>query len=292
MANGFVLTEDHAGRLDFDVHSAWSPGMRKKFLASGADGLVANYARGFVGHDLEFVRDLPLRRLDVLARTVTDLSPIYGLADTLQELRVQAGSKTRIDLSALPNLRLLACDWGQVNDTIGHAATTGIENLYLSSYREHDLTPIAHLTALRSLRMKERPALRSLDGVESMPKLEQLGIYLAPLQDTSALARMSSPLLADLALASCRRIESLTDLSGLVGLRELEVSESGTIESLRPISDLKLLHRLYLYGSTKVADGDLTPLLGLTRMRDLRMMNRRNYSPTTTEVKAALGLEP
>lgn len=282
------MSPDHDGRLDFDLQGAWSPRMREAFVASGADGLVANYARGFVGHDLEFIRDLPLRRLNVLARTIRDLSPIYDLSDSLQELHVQAGSMTRIDLAALPHLRVLSCTWGQVADTIGDA--TGIEDLYMGAYDEPDLVPIAHLTPLRSLRMKDRPAVRSLDGVESLPWLANLGIYLAPLEDTAALARIGSPVLTELALESCPRVTSLSDLSGLIGLRGLSVGDGGTIDSLRPISDLRLLEWLYLFGSTKIGDGDLTPLLGMTRMRDLRMMNRRHYSPTLQEVEANLGI--
>ena len=284
------MVPDHAGRLDFDLRGAWTPPMREAFMASGADGLIANYARGFVGHDLEFIRDLPLRRLDVLARTIRDLSPVQDLSDSLEELRVQAGSMTRINLAALPRLRALSCSWEQVVDTIADA--TGLEDLYLGAYDGRDLAPLAHLTSLRSLRMKDRPAIRSLDGIESLPWLAHLGIYLAPLEDTTALARTGSPVLTELDLASCRRITSLADLSGLTALRELDVSEGGSIESLGPIAGLLHLERLYLYGSTTIADGDLTPLLGMTRMRDLRIMGRRHYAPSVKDVKGHLGLAP
>ena len=262
--------------------------MRDAFIASGADGLIANYARGFIGDDLEFVRGLPLRRLDVLARTITDLSPVYDLSGSLEELRVQAGSGTRIDLAAMPRLRALSCSWEQVVDTIRDA--TNVEDLFLGAYDGRDLVPLAHLTSLRSLRMKGRPALRSLDGIESMPWLDHLGIYLAPLEDSTALARAASPVLTELHLASCRRITSLEDLSQLTALRTLDVSEGGSIESLEPIAGLLHLERLYVYGSTNIADGNLTPLLGMPCMRDLRIMNRRHYAPSAQEVKARLGL--
>ncbi len=131
MGKGYVVTSDDAGRIDFDLQSAWSAQTRQAFMASGADGLVLNYARGFIGHDLEFIRDLHLRRLNVLARTIRDLSPIYGLSATLAELHVQAGSMTRIDLTALPHLRALSCSWDQVAETIGYAS--GIEDLFLSA---------------------------------------------------------------------------------------------------------------------------------------------------------------
>lgn len=213
---------------------------------------------------------------------------MHDLAETLDELRIQAGSNTRFDLTALPALRVLACDWKQVRDTIGKV--TGIEDLYLASYAPSDLTPIAHLSGLRSLRMKERPAVRSLDGLEALPWLSQLGIFLSPLEDLSALAALNPPVLAELQLESCRRVVSLDDVRRLVGLRYLNVSECGDIDSLAPIAELRNLERLYLYGSTKILDGDLSPLLGLTRLHDLRLMNRRHYAPQAREVKVQLGI--
>lgn len=285
----FAITHDGLGRADFDLHGGWSPAMRQAFLNSGADGLVANYARGFVSSDIGFVRDLPLRRLTILHRGITDLTPVHDLGSTLEEFRVQAAPSSHIDLTLLPMLRVLACTWHQVKHTIG--AADRLENLSLSPYRELDVTPLMHLTSLRSLRMKQRPGVRSLDGIENMPWLAHLGVYGAPLEDTSALARLSSPVLSRLHLAPCRRLTSLADLSGLIGLRELDVSESGALASLTPVAGLTQLESLHLYGSTAIADGNLTPLLAMTHLHDLRIMNRRHYTPTVDQVRAQLGLQ-
>lgn len=198
-----------------------------------------------------------MRRLNVLDRGILDLTPVHDLGSTLEELRVQSAPGSHIDLALLPMLKVLSCGWDQVSSSIAHAEQ--IEDLFLSPYTEADMTPLRHLTSLRSLQMKQRPRVRSLDGVKAMPWLARLGIYGAPLDDTSALARLSSPVLSRLDLASCRRLTSLTDLSGLIGLRELDVSESGSIASLGPIAELTRLEQLYLYGSTTIADGDLTP---------------------------------
>jgi hypothetical protein len=288
VSSGFVVNEDAAGRLDFDVQAKWSPALRDAFMSSGADGLVANYARGFSGRDIDFVRDLPLRRLNVLDRGITDLTSIHDLGSTLEELRVQSAPGSYVDLALLPMLKVLSCAWDQVSSSIGRAEQ--IEDLFLSPYTESDMTPLRHLTSLRSLQMKQHPRVRSLGGVEAMPWLARLGIYGAPLEDTSALARLSSPVLSQLDLTSCSRLTSLADLTGLIGLRELDVSESGSLASLGPIAGLISLERLYLYGSTTIDDGDLTPLLSMTHMRDLRMMNRRHYRPTIRGIRAQLGL--
>lgn len=290
MTHDYALVRDDRGRTDFDLHSAWSPRIHEAYLSSGADGLIANYARGFVGADIDFVRDLQLRRFDLLDRGITDLSPIHDLGATLEELRVQSNPDAHVDLTLLPRLRVLACAWDQVKDTIER--TDHIEELFLSAYREADLRPTSHLTSLRTLRMKQRPGVRSLAGVEAMPWLTWLGIYGAPLEDITALERLRSPVLNQLDLDACRRIPSLDSVGFLHGLRELDISEGGTLPSLAPIAALTGLERLHLYGSTKIADGDLSPLLGLQRMKDLRMMNRRHYAPSVTAVREHLGLEP
>lgn len=288
MGPGFVLSQNSAGQLDFVVEAAWSPALRDAFESSGADGLVANYAIGFQGRDIDFVRDLPLRRLTLLDRGISDLTPIHDLGGTLEELRVQSAPGGYIDLALLPKLKVLSCSWGQVSSSMDR--TDQIEDLFLSPYTEADMTPLSHLAALRSLQMKQRPRVRSLDGIEAFAWLARLSVYGAPLEDISALARLNSPVLTRLDLASCR-LTSLADLSGLQGLRELDVSEGGHLASLAPIAGLTRLERLYLYGSTSIADGDLSPLLVMTRMRDLRMMNRRHYRPTLKTIRAHLGLE-
>ena len=255
VSDDFALVRDDKGRLDFDLHTAWSPRIREAYRSSGADGLIANYARGFVGADIEFIRDLPLRRFNLLHRGITDLTPVHDLAATLEELHVQAYPGTHVDLSLVPGLRVLSCAWDQVKDTIER--TDRLEDLFLAPYPEADLRPISHLTSLRTLRMKERPRVRSLAGVEAMPWLAWLGIYGSPLEDITALERLRSPVLSRLDLASCRRLRSLDAISGLHGLRELEVSEAGELPSLTPIAKLTGLELLYLYGSTNIADGDL-----------------------------------
>jgi hypothetical protein len=75
----FAVIRDAGGRTDFDLYARWSPALRRAFFDSGPDGLVANSARGFTGTAIEFVRDLPLRRLHILDRGITDLTPLHDL---------------------------------------------------------------------------------------------------------------------------------------------------------------------------------------------------------------------
>jgi hypothetical protein len=42
------------------------------------------------------------------------------------------------------------------------------------------------------------------------------------------------------------------------------------------------------YGSTKITDGDLTPLAGLPCLADLRITSRRAYRPTVEQLQARI----
>lgn len=282
----FILEQTPEG-VDLVVTGDWSHEARAALLAGRADGLVLNYARGFRERDLQFVAGLPLRRLHVLARTIGDLAPVYGLAETLESLRVQTDPQAVIELERLPLLRMLSANWSQIEGSIHFAPH--LQKLFILSYTERDLTPLIAASGLVSVVMKDYPRVQSLDGVEDLLWLAELGVHLAKgLQDIGALQRAGSPVLETLQLTSCRKIPDIAAVSACTGLKFLDVSEGGDIPSVAPLTELVGLERLYLYGSTRVLDGDLGPVAGLPRLRDLRMQSRRSYSPSVKEIQTAI----
>lgn len=282
----FILEpRDHG--VDLVVTGDWSPVAREALQAGRADGLVLNYARGFREQPIDFIEGLPIRKLDLLARSVSDLSPVYSLASTLEELRVESDPRAQVDLENLPRLRTLAASWPQVRSSILFAPQ--IEDLLLAPYTEPNLEPLSTLTSLTSLVMKDCQGLHSLEGTESFPWLLQLGIFLAPgLEDIGALARSRPPALQVLRLAKCKKVPDVASVSDLTSLRFFDLSEGGEIPSVGPLGDLVNLERLYMYESTRVADGDLGPIARLPKLKDFRMQNRRGYSPSVKEIQDAI----
>ena len=120
--------------------------------------------------------------MDILDRTITDLTPIYALSSTLESLSVQSAPAATIDLARLPSLTSVSAEWAQVRSSIGDLP--GLTDLFLLSYSEVDLGPLRWNTRLVRLRFKDRPRLRSLAGLEALQSIEHLGVYLAPLRDT------------------------------------------------------------------------------------------------------------
>lgn len=283
----FVIEETAEGR-NLVVTGDWSAAAASALLRGSADGLTLNYARGYRERSLDFLQGWPVRRLTILARTIKDLRPVYRLASTLEALSVETSPEASLDLRALPLLTRLGADWEQVRETISFAGD--LRRLFLMRYREPDLRPLGVHRSLAALVMKERPQLESLAGIDELPSLLELGLFLAPrLHDISDLAdATASSRLRKLQLQSCRGVERLDAVSGAYGLEFLNFSECGDAQSLSPLQALRELRVLYLYGTTRVLDGDLTPLMRLPHLVELRMQSRREYRPSVREIQTRL----
>src|SRR4051812_43064933 len=71
------------------VTGPWTSEAADAISAGAADGLDLNYAKGFKDVDLQFLRDWPLKRLSLLARTAKDMTPLRRVAPTVESLSVQ-----------------------------------------------------------------------------------------------------------------------------------------------------------------------------------------------------------
>ena len=286
---GYVVS-DRGDAVEMLITGRWSRQAHEAFVSNGATRLVLNYALGFDEPTLDFMRDLPIRELVVLDRRLTSLDPIYALAPTLQSLRLTTDPGLIVDLSKLPDLIELAADWGQIDQSI--AAGERLRKAFLRHYGHADLSPIARLSQLVEINLKDRPRLRGLDGLTELSQLRRLGVFLArELEDLGPL--QGATMLEELELEGCRRLSRLDPLGECVGLRTLNLSECGDLESARPLRSLADLEYLYLYGSTKIVDGDLTPIASLPRLRELRMQARPHYRPAVKDIQEGLprGLE-
>src|SRR5205085_6237240 len=125
--------------------------------------------------------------------------------------------------------------WAQVRSSI--AELPGLTDLFLLSYSETDLGPFGWNSQLVRLRLKDRPRLRALAGLEALRSLEHLGVYLAPLRDITALRDLPSGRLRELHLESCP-IADFTPVASARGLRLFNASDCGEVESVLPISHL------------------------------------------------------
>ncbi len=269
------------------VTERWDATAAERLRSGEIDGLDLNYVKGFKDTDLRLIEDWPVRRVSLVARTVTDLSPLERLGATLESLNLVTDESAQLDLGRFPALTNLAAAWSQVARSISHGV--GLVDLYLGAYRQDDLTALRWNRSLRRLRMKDRPRLRSLDGIEHLAELEELGVFGASaLTNIGALRLMSEPGLTDLQLEACRGIEDWSPIETCRRVQLLNASDCGPIPTLRPLTTMRDLHSLWMWGSTRIIDGDLTPLRELRQLAELRMRSRKTYVPTVEQVKDSL----
>jgi hypothetical protein len=287
MAHAKYALEDSPEGRWLVVTGPWMAETVDALRRGEADGLVLNYARGFTETSLEFLDGgWGLRRLDVLDRGITDLAPIERLADSLEDLSVQAAPPAELDLGALPYLRSVAGEWALIRSTLGEV--NALESVITWVFDEADLHDFRDHVNLQRLTIKEAPYLESLSGAGGLPDLAVLGIVLARrLRDISDLTGLSSSL-RELELQDCPALSVIGEVESLVNLRFLGVNDCGDIESLIPVASLEQLESFYAWGSTRIVDGDLSPLARLPQLKEVRMQNRREYKPPLADLVASL----
>ncbi len=286
-SDGGYLLEDASEGRTLVATGVWSRDAEAVLKRGEADGLVLNYARGFCEPNLEFLdRSWNVRRLDILDRGITDLEPIARLGDSLQALSVQAAPSAELDLGQLPHLGSLAGEWGLVRETLSRVET--LQSVITWRFDEADLSAFRDHLGLEKIVVKEAPRLETLAGVEELRHLSVLQLIVArELADISAVADLGASL-RDFELECCLEITSLDDIEPLVKLTFLGIGDCGRIDSLGPVGALGNLESLYAWGSTRIVDGDLAPLIGLPRLADLRMRDRKEYRPRLSEIQAQL----
>lgn len=216
---------------------------------------------------------------------MTDLTPLTRLGGTLEELSFQAVAGTTIDLASFPHLRKIAGYWDEMRSTF--YAPEYLQEVILFDYDGFDLEPLSVQPSLQTIQLKVARNLETLEGIAAFPTLAELSIAARDLHALDAVESVAATL-RKLVLEDCRDVGNIQDLSNLTELRFLGINNSGQVSTLQPVSELVLLEQLYAWGSTRIEDGDLSPLLRLPHLREVRMRDRREYRPGLAEIKARL----
>lgn len=264
----------------------WTPDLSEYLTHHGADELVLNYAHGFEAQDLDHLSPaFDIRSLDVIDRSIHDMSPVARLAG-LEELAFQAAPGVGADLRAFPRLTRVASEWSAIASTI--SSCDSLRDLTTWGFGESDLSCLASSFALQRLTVKNAPWLRCLDGCQTMQVLESLRVLGAPkLVDHWAVGRLNPRTIVELEVEGSP-IATLEPLAALEGLRLLGIADCGDLSSLTPLAGMQELRTLLAWGSTRVLDCDLAPLFKLPKLVELRMRDRREYRPQVREHPAAV----
>jgi len=288
--HGFTIEWTFEGCRTLVLTGPWSSEAESALRAGDADGLWLNFARGWCGsRDLTFLPDgLPVRHLLVLDPTLESFAGIEQLSAGLEFLRVGDCRPTaRLELWPLVRLTRLHARWQQVVETLSQAAS--LRHLVITDgYESASLENFPLSGRLQALKMYEANRLESLNGVQAFAQLESLRIVVARrLRDIAALASMRESLL-ELEFYQCPRLDSLAAVGELTRLRSLEVNNCRSLRTIKPVGALANLDWFEALGTTRIGDGDLSPLLRLPSLTKVRIDGHRGYSPSVSSIKQHL----
>lgn len=246
------------------IRSLWFRGRLTAVDFSTLPGLVEVGALGDVP-DFGNLRDcLSVRRLRIVGCRLRDLTPLAGLAQ-LEELEVEEAP-----------LKSLA----------GIEELTGLRQLHLSQLPLERLDGLGHATKLETLDLLllyKLPSLREVGALTALKKVSIDGSKRAA--DVEALGALT--LLEELELVKVP-VSSGEFLSGLTRLRRLILDGVGTLPSLAFLVSLTSLEHFKALGNTRITDGDVSVLLQLPRLHDVRLGKRPHYSHSGDEIRYVL----
>jgi hypothetical protein len=285
--DGYVIEDYPVGRT-LVVTGRWTPAATKAVQRPDVTRVAISYTSGYEEPDLSFIDAWPITQLHVLDRSISDLAPLARLGQRLEELSVEAAPDARVDLAALPHLRRLEAAWDAIRDAL--YGPDFLTDLYTFGYYETDLEPLAVQSSLQAIRLDNANSLETLAGIDRLPTLTSLKILGArKLHDLEPIESVRETL-RELELQSCPAINDITPIAALTELRLLGINNCGRIRSIEAVGNLTKLEVLLAWESTRIEDGDLSPLLRLPHLREIRMRDRRDYRPRLAAIKDQLGI--
>lgn len=225
--------------------------------------------------DLSFLAEFPLL---LYLELVGDTRVNTPLLDGLQNLRglYLESPGAGVDFACFPELEVFSGGWHAGHRNFARARE--LRRLRLRNFRPQaaDLSDLAHLTRLEDLELTQT-TVTSLAGLETLEDLRYLEVVTA--SKLASLDALASPGcgVRELTLSKAKSIPSYRPLASVSHLRRLKLSSCASMPDLRWTAGLNRLD-LFTFVETDVADGDLTPLLGLPRLRSVGTLDKRHYN--------------
>ncbi len=237
--------------------------------------------------DLSVLRLIPdLRSLSILYEKPMDWRPIQQL-EKIEHLNLIARGYTPqpLDFTRFRNLQTARLTWHpEWESVLSCASLRGLMIEGSKGVREFDLS---RLSKLRELRLKECSKLRRVTCSPNQ-LLESLAVlYCRSFESVSPFQALSKLKYAFFGGNSHFELESLGKCRELV---RLSLHGVGRLRSLNFLTNCHYLEVFGMHFSTQVEDGDLTPLLKLSRLRSLGFRRFKNYSHSLDEMKELIGI--
>ncbi len=251
----------------------WGPSLLGAAGREEISELELNYAHGWKGDDLEFLKDFPhLAAFEVVDWNIRDVTPIHSLSN-LRRLKVSTYCKTEISFASFSRLEDVSLEWRSKAKSLFQCET--LKRVFINKFAGADLSPLLALPQLTTLSVAS-PKISEIGAAPHVPPaLDFLGICNARKLD-SLEGVQQVPSVTRLEVNDCRKISKIDRLAELTSLRILHLCNCGELLSLRPLQELRGLRELLFYGTTSIRDGQVEFLLSLG-LEKVVFQDRRHY---------------
>lgn len=227
---------------------------------------------------------------------------------SLERLSILADVPEFGNLATCRSLQFLSLTDCGLQDLRPLSGLSGLTDFELSEAPLRSLTGVAGMRGLKRISLLQLP-LEQIDELSAAPLLQEVALgFLPRLKSVAGLTGL--PQLTTVIIYSCRNIKDLDGLGRIAGLTTLEVmnvpvssvefigrltnlrtlrlESTGSIPSLSFLRGLNRLETFFPANNTKIVDGDLSILLELPALKEVRYTERRHYRPRRDKVQAAI----
>ena len=242
----------------------------KLALASSAEINISGFGLNelnLLAHD-----DITPVKIDIRENHIRDLSP---LAHNKNLKSLYATDNYLSMIHVVPeNLEIFGAARNRIRNIQGLSNSKKLKSVTLKNNLIVDLTPLTVATELEELYL-DNNQIKSIDALKELKKLHRLWISSNPIHDFSALEGLTN--ITKLRMQKVG-IVSLEPLKNMHKMEILNLTGNHDITDLSPLSGMKDLHTLWLWGAKKI--DNLAVIGEFPKMKELRLndMNLHDLS--------------
>jgi hypothetical protein len=278
---------DFPGRQFIAATGPWSSDATRYATENDVREVHLNVYAGWTDSGVEFLRELPqLDSLHIASGRAIDLRPLYDLPN-IKLLGIAGEIKAAFSFTRLLRLEELRLEKWNAMKFASAFDCVGLKVLALSNYPGPDLSAMTRLVSLEQLRIS-LGKVESLKGLSALKKLRLLLVQES--NNLESLAGMEDLAeLEEIFVYRAKRLKYLGSMAGLERLTSVTLTAVPSIESLRSLEHCKALEQVVLLQNTTVADGDISFLKSLPKLRLVRFNEEPHYNAKLADFQASRG---
>jgi hypothetical protein len=248
-------------------------------IKNNIKGIIISHGKGYRNSNVDFLKKYTfIENLIIQYYGSIDLTGIHSLINLKRmALNIIANDNQVIDFSCFPFIETCMFDWRPKAKSIFNCKS--LKYLRINKLKKDDLTDFRELSNIEVLKIASS-SIKSLKGIEQL-NLHTLGLYYLNRLESIANIEGLVGTLKVLDIQTCKKINSIKEISTLENLEKLGINNCGDIDSIKPICNLKRLKSFEFWESTNILDGDISPCLNL---KGVAFQNRKHYNHTYEDI--------